>query len=312
MTGLGTTTQWIAAIGVMLAVGGLASAWFLGVQRRRDETAAGIAALSGISWRHFIGMVLEALRVRGFSQVIDQASVSGDQDYVLQRDGGRWLLACKHGASFVLGRNAVQALAADVNLQGAAGGLLVTQGRIDADAHELAGQRRIELLDGRTLWPELRGFMPAEQFQAIQQRAAGQARQRTLLSWLLALVAGVGTFLLLPPAESAQAGTPQATQQAAQATPEEDVVIAAPPRIPVERQRSDLASAVTTLPEVDRALWATQSTLQIYVTRPDNAATVEAICALVLRQPDLTSSRIQLTPPPGSDLATRFLQCRSF
>ncbi|MCD9026854.1 restriction endonuclease [Luteimonas sp. BDR2-5] len=310
---MGTTTQWIAAIGVMLVVGGLSTAWFMGVQRRRDESAAGIEALSGISWRSFIGMVLQALRVRGYTPVVDLESASGDQDYVLEHDGGRWLLACKHGASFVLGRNAVQALAADVNLQGAAGGLLVTQGRIDNEARGLAAQRRIELHDGRTLWPELREFLPAGQLQEIQGRAAQQARQRTLLSWLLALVAGIGTFLLVPQPGPASATPAPATQAApAAAAPAEDVVIAPPPRIPVERQRNDLASAVTTLPDVDRALWATQSTLQVYVTRPDDDATVDAICALVLRQPDLTSSRIQLTPPPGSDLATRFLQCRSF
>lgn len=302
------TTQWLVAIGVVVAIGFAASFFFLTFQRRRDETAAGIVALSAISWRGFIGMVLQALRQRGYVQVVDLEEVSGDRDYMLERDGARWLLSCKHASTYVLGRNAVQALSSEVLLKSAAGGLLVTQGRIDEEARSAAGKQRIELLDGARLWPELRDLMPAGELDAIRARTGALARRRVLLGWLFALLAGVATFIALPDA------TPTPTRSAATtaAAPATPVRIEAPPHAPIEQQRSDLATALVTLPSVDRAIWATGSTLQVFVARVDDQASVDAICALVLRHPDLTSSRLQLTPPANTEQPTRFLQCRSF
>lgn len=304
------TTQWIAAIGVAIAIGCAASFYFLTFQRRRDEAAAGIVALSAISWRGFIGMVLQALRRRGYVQVVDLEDVSGDRDYMLEREGARWLLSCKHASTYVLGRNAVQALSSEVLLKSAAGGLLVTQGKIDAEARGAAGKQRIELLDGATLWPELRDLMPAGELDAIRATTGAVARQRVLLGWLFALLAGVAVFLAMP--DEAPAANAAGTSPSTETAPAAPIRIEAPPHAPIETQRSDLSRALGTLPDVDRAIWATGSTLQIFVARVDDQASVDAICALVLRHPDLTSSRLQLTPPPGSGQPTRFLQCRSF
>lgn len=304
------TTQWIAAIGVAIAIGCAVSFYFLTFQRRRDEAAAGIVALSAISWRGFIGMVLQALRRRGYVQVVNLEDVSGDRDYMLEREGARWLLSCKHASTYVLGRNAVQALSSEVLLKSAAGGLLVTQGRIDAEARGAAGKQRIELLDGATLWPELRDLMPAGELDAIRATTGAAARQRVLLGWLFALLAGVATFLAMP--DAAPAAMPGTAAPSADTAPAAPVRIEAPPHAPIETQRSDLSRALGTLPGVDRAIWATGSTLQVFVARVDDQAGVDAICALVLRHPDLTSSRLQLTPPADSGQQTRFLQCRSF
>ena len=84
-----------------------------------------------------------------------------------------------------------------------------------------------------------------------------------------------------------------------------------PIRRSLERQRADVASAISTLPEVDRAIWATQSTLQVYLLRVEGDAKDE-ICPLVERYPALASSRVQLTPPPESGAPVRFLQCRTY
>ncbi|MET0328572.1 MAG: restriction endonuclease [Luteimonas sp.] len=307
------TTQWIAAIGVAVAIGFAASFYFLTFQRRRDETSAGIVALSAISWRGFIGMVLQALRNRGYVQVVDLEDVSGDRDYMLERNGGRWLLSCKHGATFVLGRNAVQALSSEVLLKSAAGGLLVTQGRIDGEARSAAGKQRIELLDGQTLWPELRDLLPAGELDAIRAKTGLDARRRSLLGWLFALLAGVATFLAMPaPAAPAAAAAASNANTGSGATAPATVRIEAPPHAPIETQRSDLTRALLTLPDVERAVWATSSTLQVFVSRIDDQTIVDAVCAQVLRQPDLTSSRLMLTPPADSGQSARFLQCRSF
>ncbi len=329
--------QWLVAIVVIALIGTAATVYFRNFQMRRDETAAGIVALSGVSWRTFIHMVLDALSRRGFERVVDSDTASGDSDFVLERHGERHLLSCKHGSAFVLGRLTVNELANDINLNNAAGGFLLTQGRITDDARPVAALQRIELLDGPTLWPQLRDFLPAEQLAGIRAKAAQLARQRVLSSWLIALLAGVAVFLVLPdappepkPAPIA-AAAPAAAAQPEAATaddaPEQEPPPAAsataqaddaPPADPaateaasVERQRTDVARAISTLPDVDRAIWSSESTLQVFLLEIDGDAFAR-ICPLIERYDELASSRIQLTPPQGSDARVRFRQCRSY
>src|SRR3546814_7895295 len=107
----------------------------------------------------------------------------------------------------------VDELANEILLANAAGGILATQGKISADGRPAATMQRIELLDGPTLWPDLRGLIDPQQRAVILADAATKARQRTLLSWLLALVAGIAVFLLAPESpESAAAAAPAATR----------------------------------------------------------------------------------------------------
>jgi restriction system protein len=316
---MGSASQWIVAIVVGLATGAAGTAYFRAYRMRRDETEAGILALSGVSWRVFIHMVLDALSRRGYERVVDRDEASGDRDFVLGKDGRQWLLSCKHGSAFVLGKPVVNELANDINLNGAAGGFLVTQGRITDDARPVAELQRIELLDGPALWPELRGFIPAEQLGAIRARAAERARQGTLLSWLGALVIGIAVFVTLPqPATgpSAHAATATLPPPAPAAAPAEAEApsAAAPPAAPAltrEQQRQALLNAIATLAEVDRVIWSSESTLQVDLARIDGDA-FQRICPLVERFDELASSRIQLTPPPGSDARVRFRQCRSY
>lgn len=329
--------QWLVAIAVVALIGTAATVYFRNVQMRRDETAAGIVALSGVSWRTFIHMVLDALSRRGFERVVDSDTASGDSDFVLERQGERHLLSCKHGSAFVLGRLTVNELANDINLNNAAGGFLLTQGRITEDARPVAALQRIELLDGPTLWPQLRDFLPAEQLAGIRAKASQLARQRVLSSWLIALLAGVAVFLVLPDAPPGPKPAPIAAAAPAAGTrPEAATADAAPVQAPtpsapaaasaddappadpatagnasVEQQRTDVARAIATLPDVDRAIWSSESTLQVFLLEIDGDAFAR-ICPLIERYDDLASSRIQLTPPQGSDARVRFRQCRSY
>lgn len=310
---MGAASHWIIAIIVGLAVGIAGSFYFRGYRMRRDETEAGIVALSGVSWRVFIHMVLDALSRRGYERVIDHEEASGDRDFVLEKDGRHWLLSCKHGSAFMLGKPAVNALADDINLKGAAGGFLVTQGRITDDARPVAKLQRVELLDGSALWPELRGFIPVDQLASIRAGAAERARQGTLLSWLAALVVGVAVFIALPEPDAATTTNAAAVPANANPAP----VVSAPadgsaaPTMTLEQQRQALLNAISTLADVDRAVWSSESTLQVYLARIDGDA-FQRICPLVERFDDLASSRIQLTPPADSDALTRFRQCRSY
>ena len=324
--------QWLVAIAVIALIGTAATVYFRNFQMRRDETAAGIVALSGVSWRTFIHMVLDALSRRGFERVVDSETASGDSDFALEHNGERYLLSCKHGSAFVLGRLTVNELANDINLNNAAGGFLLTQGKITEDARPVAALQRIELLDGQTLWPQLRDFLPAEQLASIRANAAQLARQRVLSSWLVALLAGVAMFLMLPNAPAGSKSTPSAAAAEAAATPIEPAEAPTPaqatgasttteaqdsttetvdPAAGVEQQRNDVARTISTLPDVDRAIWSSESTLQVFLSEVDGDAFTR-ICPLIERFDELASSRIQLTPPQGSDARVRFRQCRSY
>lgn len=316
---MSTAALWILSLAVVVLVGTAATLYIRSVLLRRDEAAAGIVALSAMSWREFINLVLDVLARRGYKRVIDREAPSSDGEYLLARGGDRWLLSCKHGSAFVLGHAAVSELADDIRLHGIAGGLLVTQGKIGGDAHAPAKLQHIELLDGPTLWPEMRGLIPAEQQHNIRAEAEQGARQRVLFAWLIALLAGIATFVVLPRAEPGPgpAGT-TATDAAQPATPATTAVeaaaetpLAAVDEATLEQQRKDVANAISTLPMVDRAIWSTQSTLVVFLLETDSDA-VAALCPLIERFPSLASSRIQLTPPEGSETPVRFRQCRSY
>lgn len=317
---MGTGVQWFAAIVVLVLIGGGATFYIRTVFLRRHEAAAGIAALSAMTWRDFVHLVLESLTRRGYRRVGGDDAPTRDGEYLLVRDGERWLMSCKHGSAYVLGASTVTELADDLRLSSATGGLLVTQGRIAADAHGIAKLRHIELLDGPTLWPRVRDLMPADQLAEIRSQANGRTRKLTLLAWLGALLAASGVLALMPqpattpeavprPAAAPAAGTrnvqqPPAAEVAGDITP-------MPDEATLELQRKDVANAISTLPMVDRAIWPTRSTLEVFLLETQSDA-VSVICPLMERYPGLAASRIQLTPPEGSQAPVRFRQCRIY
>lgn len=317
--------HWMITLAVVVFVGVAGTLYFRLVVMRRDETTAGIQALAAMSWREFIHLLLDALARRGYTRVFDRESPSGDDDYTLERDGRHWLLSCKHGSSFVLGYAALAGLANDIRLANAAGGILATQGRIGDEVRKDAALQRVELLDGPALWPELRDLIQPERLAGIVADAGRKARRRTLLSWLLALVAGLATWLLLPGGDAPVIAAPVAAAPAPPpireeaplpappvAAPADELPIAAPPEPPpMEVQREEVADAVSALPMVDRAVWSTQSTIQVYLLDASTDA-MPHICPLMERYDTLAASRVQLTPPPDSGLPVRFRQCRVY
>ncbi|MHC9086131.1 restriction endonuclease [Luteimonas sp. RIT-PG2_3] len=336
---MGLMSQWLVSISVMLFIGVAGTVYFFGIVRPRDETDAGIVALSGTSWRQFLRTVLGQLALRGFRTATDLEGVTGgESDLILTRDGEQWLLSCKHGSAFVLGIADVQQLADDMRMKNASGGFLVTQGRIEQAAYPIAASQQIELLDGRALWPLLRGAVPADQRKAIVAESYLVARRRTLLAWLLALLAAVAAFALYPSGSSTPeqaapsppamppavtpatpAGAAVATEvpvtttdpavssttEEQAATPAEDAALS------IAEQRDAVVAAISTLPEVDRVIWESQSTLHVFLAAVDGDA-FERICPLMERHPDIASSRIQLSASADSGQRVRFRQCRSY
>lgn len=313
---------WLIAVVVVLLLGATATLYVQRVLRRQDETRAGITALAGTSWRQFIHLVLQAMSRRGFERVFDHEIAAGDKDYTLEREGRRWLLSCKHGSAFVLGNATVNELSNEIRLANASGGFLFTQGRVSDEARKTAADRNIELLDGATLWPELRDLIEPEQLAAIRAGAERRARQRTLVAWLLALLAGVAAYLAIADRAPTSAAAPRAAPassgvpaSAAGTGPDTGTSARAEDEVPEavspQQQREAVVRTVATLPMVDRAFWATRSTLEVHLLDADEDA-MPSICPLVERYPDLASSRILLTPPAGSGLQVRFRQCRAY
>lgn len=321
---MGTLISLLLALGVAVAIG-LGATWYLRrVRLPGEETAEGIAALSDMRWREFIHLVLDVLAGRGFVRVNDPEATSDEADIPLERDGELWLLSSKHGASYVLGSGDLAEFANTMRLRSAQGGLLATPGTFAPEARRFAEPQRIELLDGPTLWPELRERLPEAQRRAIGEQARIRARQHAWFGWLLGVIAGAAVFLLVHggdneradasfavPATVAAPAAPIAESRAPKAATDiwpapRD---AAPPTL--EQDRNEAARAIGSLPMVERALWSSQSTLLVYL----NSANVDAksaICPLLERYPELGASRVQLQPPAGSGESVRFFQCRAY
>lgn len=320
---MGAWIDWVLPLAAMLLLGGAATYYLYRVRLPREETAAGIAALAGMRWRDFIHLVLDALGRRGYERVFDRETASADSDFALLRDGKRWLLSSRHGATYVLGSTAIAEFGNEIRLNGAAGGLLASPGHFAGEAHALAAVQRIELLDGPTLWPELQSLLTAQQRSAITAGAQARARRHLVIAWAGALTLGAALLLVRGPDMGRSDASVDRVAVATPASGAGPVAAAAPsaagtdpsintgdPRT-LEQRRGAVARAISTLPTVDRAVWSTQSTLLVHLLDA-NADPLSAICPLLERDADLRAARIQLQPPAGSTQPVRFVQCRAY
>jgi len=310
----------------VLVVGVPATLYLQRIRLPIEEASAGIAALAGMRWRDFIHLVLDALIRRGYERIFEPNSDGEDGEYVLERDGQRFLLSSKHGAAYVLGSTAIAEFAKSIRLRNLAGGLLVTPGQFAPEALPLARAQRIELLDGPTLWPELRPLLPEEQRNVISAPALARTRQHVLLAWGGGFVLGAALFVLMHRQDEvamqpATAPSPAPAQSATPAAPRRTAAKPARPKRAVasieelddaqlQERRKLAAEAISRLPMIDRAIWETQSTLLVHML--DDGDPRPAICPLLERYEELAPTRLQLQPPPGSTKPVRFVQCRAY
>ena len=105
---------WLPGLAVTLLIGTAATAYLWLIRRRNDEMAAGLHALSGLRWREFSRLVLDAMARRGLAETApdNQGSREPQSTFVLNRDGKRWLLSCKHGSAYRIAAAPVVELAA--------------------------------------------------------------------------------------------------------------------------------------------------------------------------------------------------------
>lgn len=316
----------LAALIVTLLVGGVATFYILGMRLRREEQATGILALAGMHWREFQRLVVAVMQRRGYRPVPQSAGIDDDALIELEHEGKAWLLSTKHGAAYVLGPPVIAEFANVLQLRGATGGWMTTLGSTTPDNVALARVQKIELLDGHTLWSDIKPLLDAEQRAEITGAARTRAMRHLAVAWGLAVCIGGVLFLMSGPASSpsqddtttpaavSPAAPQAATPAAAPSTTIASADTAAPPpddpQALAERRRK-LATAVSTLSWVDRATWSTQSTLMVHLAGDVEADKAE-LCGLVEPYAELRASRLQLQPPQDSQKPVRFIQCRTY
>ena len=309
---------------IVFVLAGTAAAMLLRkLSANPNDLRQGLAHLAELRWRDFAKLVLQAMQARGYEIVRDDDGPADGLptdggDILLRQGSQRTLLSCKYGNASVVGAQSILGLGKSAELRGAHSAIVVTPGRFDDEARRVAGQQHVELIDGATLWPQVKPFIDHDPTHAA---VPPDGKRNAAIAWAGAAVLAAVAWMLAqgmqtapPPGIDASASTPVAAAKPAPATP---VATAAPaaaiPTDPaaLDRRRAETANAISTLAGVDRAIWSTQSTLLVYLAS-DDADPRAALCPLLERYPELAASRVQLQPPPGSQKPVRFRQCRSY
>jgi len=314
---------WLIGLATTLLVGSTASAWLWLVRRRNDELLAGLQSLSAMRWRDFSRMVLAAMEQRGLKIV---AAEEGDSleprtSFSLIRNNERWLLSCKHGSAYRIGAAPVEELAASVRLSGAYGGILATEGFVEKAGREAAQTHGIDVVDGRSLWPEVRPLMEAGERQRIVGNAKARASRHISISWLAAVTLGLLVGLAVAsqqhgntddaPTTSTPTAAPVTGAAKPAAAPSKAYTpLKEPTEEELEEQRQAVTRTLSHTPGIARGVWNTRLTLSV------DRLTTEAeawpiVCREVERYPSLRTVRVQLNPPPGSDEPVRWRQCKT-
>ncbi|ROU05871.1 restriction endonuclease [Lysobacter enzymogenes] len=331
-----------AAAAVALTVGLGSTAYLWSYRRHRTEVATGIAGLAKMRWREFARLIVEALRERGFeAESVEESLARGTQaELRLVRAGKPWLLSCKLGdGDYKVPAATVAELADAVRFHGAAGGLLVTTGRFDANSERVADG--LDLYSGESLWELVEPQLPASTRHEIIAAAQKRSIQTIVGAWgaaiALALIAGFAVPALLPAPAPATDSAPRGDEAAANDSSKDqtgDGTAAAPAATPpatapvpaphaaapvpsassgdADADRAEVIRTVGALSGTERAAWSTASNLLIYRHTDAQKPDVDAICQVLERYPELRSSRVQLQPPPGSDSRVRFFQCKAY
>lgn len=304
------------ALVVALASGAAITFYLRRVHRERLARDAGMRIIAGMRWREFSQLVVEALRERGFeSDSRENSAERGQQaDMVLRRDGQSWLLACKQGDNYQITPAVLTEFSKAVRLNGAAGGLIATPGRVNAEARRQASDS-IELLGAAALWPLLKPLLPQSVRASVDEESQALTMRYVLLGWLAAAAIGAGIAWTVPafvatdsPAAPVATGGGTVAPAAAVANP---VDLERAP-LSDDEQREHIRREVSELPGVDRATWSTRSTLLVYLEDDSGLDHLQPICAIVERYDELRATRLQLQPAAGSQRAVRFLQCRLY
>jgi hypothetical protein len=313
--------MWVIAVFVLAGAG---ATLYLRARLPREERAAGIAALSAMEGREFMQLVLSVLHRRGYERTYDQKIPLQPGEYLLERDGQRWLLSTRYSQAYAPGSTAIAEFGSQLRQRGIHGGVLAIPGKFPRGAAGLARGHRVQLIDTAHHWQELEPLLTDAQLEAINAPAEARMRRQTRLAWTAAAVIALVLALIGHDRGRQQAEAPATGDAVPVASQSEEAVVPPPPPsaaaappdatlapLPLEQRRADLAEAIAALPHVLGASWTTESTLRVEVD-DDTFDPRTELCPLLEADPDLRASRVQLQAPPGSTRPVRFLQCRAY
>ncbi|WP_241772740.1 restriction endonuclease [Stenotrophomonas pictorum] len=327
--------SWILALVLALVLWGLAVLYLWLVRRRKIEANHGLAALAGMRWREFSRIVRDAMAEQRSMQdaIAEEASDAGtSSDFLMTRNGERWLVSCKHGRAYRIGAGAINELGAALRLTGARGAVLITEGHVERDGLAAAAEQSIEVVDDRNLWQMLKSYVPEGMLQSVVGIARREAIRHTgiaaLAALTLGLLAGMGYNTVhndagpapAAPVIAAAGNTPAAATVARADTPAADVVPEPSAGMPAEdlledpdpetllRYQQSVSKALARTPGVISGIWLTRLTLSVERSADDKTVW-PLICREVERYPALRTVRIQLNPRPGVDEPVRWRQC---
>lgn len=166
-----------------------AVAWLVASYRGSYREAA-LAEIDALRFGTFVGLVRRAMAAEGFETGCNLgANAQAAYEFDARRDGSRYLVSCKLGASTRVTARSLLALDQDALAVAADGAYVVTTGTVEAGARALARDLRIQLLDGADFWRTVRGALSEEQQRAIKRRLrtrfVSHARRGLIVGMLL-------------------------------------------------------------------------------------------------------------------------------
>jgi restriction system protein len=113
----------------------------------------GLVSIAALTWQEFEELVGELYRRLGFDvRPRAQDGADGGIDIVLEREGKRTLVQCKHWKSTTVGAPIVREMMGLIIHQQAVSGKIVCSGKFTRQAVEFAQGKPIELINGDALW----------------------------------------------------------------------------------------------------------------------------------------------------------------
>ena len=309
--------------------------WFGVHRRRRVEAEAGIHALANMKWRDCIRLILEVLGRDGYKEApTPQQSGDGGTEFLLLRGNERVLLGFKLGSTYHINEASVREFAKGIEMQGATTGILLTLGSIESSALMIAKRNSVELIDGATIWPKVRPFIPANVLDHVRLQVATQTRNGLWMGFACSLLVGMGIFLfashLSPQADVAAASRTIAATPTIRSTPpplpvdaiaiKKSIAEAQARRAEVARltpaqlveRRSKAVGEVSTIAQVAHAKWQTESTLELNLKLSDgvDSSLIAEVCRILTQYEELRLTRLQIDPLDNTNGSVRWGQCQ--
>jgi restriction system protein len=148
------------AIPILLGLG--ACAWIMDWNKHRKlrklaRRASDGGIMAALTWQQFEQVVAQAFVSRGYDVEFTPAGADGGVDLILKRNGGTYLVQCKHWKANQVGVEIVRSLHGVMTKRRATGGYVVTSGSFTRDARLYCEGENIWIITGE----QLRGLLAA-------------------------------------------------------------------------------------------------------------------------------------------------------